>query len=512
MIAPVYVCYLLQPAAGTFHDDGVYLVNAFSLATGHGYRTISLPMNLYQTKLPFLHPVLLALVWKLFPVFPANLVALRMLSLSATVLWAYTTYRLALREMNDSILARWIAVMLLTFPWVLFLSTTTMPETLFGVTSTASLLMFDRNIDAPRGWRLLAGAVLAGASFLFRSAGIALIISWLFLLFRRKQWISAMIFFLVVATLVGPWLAWQGVHPATNDPVGAYYTKLNYQTNSVLSSHSAAHMFRVIALNAVVALISCCPLSALGSNFWSAIFSLLAGLVCVGGWIGYASKRGLTLPIVWFAASLAMILCMMFGLVRYQVPLLAVTLILFGNGIMILLGYFRRHAVTGAIAVLAVCSIGNVADLFTLRRLTIQRESPTWTITPADSWSKTMQTVSWLHQNISRNAVVGANCDPIIFLYSGRKAIRLFSQDNYKLFFDASPNKLPLGSPERLKSHLKANRISYIVMTPMAHYPEAPFLRKQLESLMLASPAAFHVAKRFDDPEFYILKVDRSKL
>jgi len=137
-IVPVYVCYLVQPAAGAFHDDGIYLVNALSLASGHGFRTISLPDELYQTKYPFLYPVLLAVLWKVFPNFPANLLALRMLSLCATVLWAYAAYRLTLREINNPILARWIAVMLLTLPWVLFLGTATMPEALFALTSTAS--------------------------------------------------------------------------------------------------------------------------------------------------------------------------------------------------------------------------------------------------------------------------------------------------------------------------------------------------------------------------------------
>ncbi len=511
LIAPVYACYLVQPAAGAFHDDGIYLVNALSLASGHGFRTISLPDELYQTKYPFLYPTLLALLWKVFPVFPGNLVALRMLSLCATVLWAYAAYRLALREMDNPILARWIAVTLLTLPWVLFLGTATMPETLFAFTSTVSLLMVDRQ-DTQTGWRLWVGAALASIGFLLRSAGVALIFSWLFLFVKRKQWRQAVIFALIVATLSGPWLLWQHMHPATNDLAGAYYTKSNYQNNSILSSHGAANVLRVISLNALVALISCCPLSGLGSDFWSAVFSLMAGFVCIAGWIGYMRKFGLTLPIVWFAANLGMVLCMMFGLARYQVPLSAVTLILFANGVLVLLGRITRHAVTTLITLFAVCSIANVTDLFALRRLTIRQESPTWTMTPADSWPETMQAVSWLRQNTSNDAVVGANCDPIVFLYSGRKAIRLFSQDNYKLFFDPSPNKLPLGSPERLKSHLKANRISYILMTPMAHYPEATFLQKQLASLMLASPGAFHIEKQFGDPQFYILSVDRSKL
>src|SRR5882757_4013578 len=87
-ILPVYFCYLVQPAAGYFHDDGIYLVNALSLSSGHGFRTISLPDELFQTKYPFLYPAILAVLWKLFPAFPANVFVFKLLSMCATGAWA----------------------------------------------------------------------------------------------------------------------------------------------------------------------------------------------------------------------------------------------------------------------------------------------------------------------------------------------------------------------------------------------------------------------------------------
>ena len=73
LLIPVYARYLVQPAIGYYHDDGIYVVNALSLASGHGFRTISLPSELFQTKYPVLYPAILALVWKIFPAFPQNL-------------------------------------------------------------------------------------------------------------------------------------------------------------------------------------------------------------------------------------------------------------------------------------------------------------------------------------------------------------------------------------------------------------------------------------------------------
>jgi hypothetical protein len=91
-IAVLYLPALLAPSAGTFHDDGIYLVTAKSLAQGDGYRILSLPSEAVQTKYPFLFPVALAAVWKLLPDFPANLPALRLLTLFWTAVWCRFAY------------------------------------------------------------------------------------------------------------------------------------------------------------------------------------------------------------------------------------------------------------------------------------------------------------------------------------------------------------------------------------------------------------------------------------
>src|SRR5712692_7478162 len=58
---------------GHDNDDAVYVVTAKALANGQGYRTISLPLEPPQTKYPPLYPLLLSLIWRLYPQFPANL-------------------------------------------------------------------------------------------------------------------------------------------------------------------------------------------------------------------------------------------------------------------------------------------------------------------------------------------------------------------------------------------------------------------------------------------------------
>jgi len=77
VLIPVYWIAWRAPAVGMFHDDGVYLVTAKALATGQGYRIISLPEEIPQTKYPILFPLVLSGVWRLAPEFPENVFVLK---------------------------------------------------------------------------------------------------------------------------------------------------------------------------------------------------------------------------------------------------------------------------------------------------------------------------------------------------------------------------------------------------------------------------------------------------
>src|ERR1700688_4086208 len=68
------------PHFGILQDDGLYLIGGKALAQDSGYRILSLPGQLYQTKSPPLYPLYLSLAWRAIPAFPANLSLAIMLS------------------------------------------------------------------------------------------------------------------------------------------------------------------------------------------------------------------------------------------------------------------------------------------------------------------------------------------------------------------------------------------------------------------------------------------------
>jgi hypothetical protein len=72
---------MIVGVSGVYHDDGIYVSTAKALAEGQGYRLINLPEAPVQTKYPPLYPALLAIIWKLCPTFPDNLVFMQFITL-----------------------------------------------------------------------------------------------------------------------------------------------------------------------------------------------------------------------------------------------------------------------------------------------------------------------------------------------------------------------------------------------------------------------------------------------
>jgi len=72
---------MVPGVSGIYHDDGIYVCTAKALAQGQGYRLINLPGSPIQTKYPIIYPALLAVVWKIWPVFPDNLALMQWLTL-----------------------------------------------------------------------------------------------------------------------------------------------------------------------------------------------------------------------------------------------------------------------------------------------------------------------------------------------------------------------------------------------------------------------------------------------
>lgn len=145
LLVPFYAIGLFAPVVGGFLDDGNYIATARALAQGHGYRISSLPGEMAQTKYPFLLPGALAAVWRVFSSFPANVVALKLIPMLCGLLWGWTIW-LVLRDGLGRTGAVWLATLVLSLPWIVFLSSSVLSETMFAFLTWAALSRFGKEI------------------------------------------------------------------------------------------------------------------------------------------------------------------------------------------------------------------------------------------------------------------------------------------------------------------------------------------------------------------------------
>jgi hypothetical protein len=200
---------------GIAHDDGMYVILGKAIASGQGYRWLHVPGAPPATHFPPGYPAVLAILWLLFPSFPANVVAFKLantlfLGAAAIGVACLARARFGMSQFGAALLglATTLGIPTLT------LTVLVMSEPLFLALLLPTLLYAERITEAqtPRVRDLVLLALLVGVDTLVRTHGITLIGSVVVVLCMRRRFRAAAIFGVVaVATLV-PWQLWVATH------------------------------------------------------------------------------------------------------------------------------------------------------------------------------------------------------------------------------------------------------------------------------------------------------------
>ena len=205
-----------MPQFGFQHDDTIYYVCAKAWATGQGHRIISLPDQPWQTKYPPVFPLLLSLVWRIAPEFPANLKIATVLCwlMTPPLLWLI---RILYRRYDFPAWWAWVMVAVLAVnPYLQIFSTSLLSETLF------TLFVLSVFVIAPRS-AILAG-LLGGIAYLTRTAALPLVIAVPAVYAMRREWRKAVFFVLAMSPFLVGWGIWTKSHMAhSSDAYLLYY-------------------------------------------------------------------------------------------------------------------------------------------------------------------------------------------------------------------------------------------------------------------------------------------------
>jgi len=221
---------------GVFQDDGIYVVLAKSLATGHGYRYLNMPGLPNATHYPPLYPALLALLWKLFPAFPQNVTLFKfanagLLGGAAALFFRFATRRLQLGTIGALVT---VAAFSACAPVVL-LTVMVLSEPMFLCGLAATLLICERAASSGR----LRDAAWAGAAIamlaLVRTLGIFLVPATALVLLWRKEWRATLVLGAVAVVPSIPWQLWVSAHAAEVPAIylGKYGSYLGWLVDAV---------------------------------------------------------------------------------------------------------------------------------------------------------------------------------------------------------------------------------------------------------------------------------------
>ena len=452
----VYYTMLLAPAVGTYHDDGVYAVTAKALANGQGYRIISMPGEPWQTKYPILFPALLALIWRIAPVFPDNVVWLRMVPLASSAAWLSLSWLLLRRLGASKSIAAVLVVLVATTQLVAFLSTALLSETLFAALVTAALLVLTRNHRGcgTRFDGFFAGLLL-GAAVITRAAGVAPAAAGLIALALSRHWRACVQYCLAIAAFALPWIIWVLTRGSAAG-AEAYYTALNYGSWNIVGSYEPAAKVGVFVTNLLRLAVA--PLvfwgiklptsAALGAAVLFVVF-LVRGL-----WRAWREPAALAAT-----ASLLLTMLWVWPPIRFLIPIAPILLWYTYIGA----GKPRRlgAALAAVLCFVSAVHLWNLAD-------EAEKKGATWTQSDyADQWGATRSLLDWVSANTSKETVLAGNLDPQYFLYTGRKSIRAFAADPFRLYYNRPPRPgNPLGTIDQFCTRLRRSGAEYLILQP----------------------------------------------
>ncbi len=461
---------------GGYHDDGIYVITAKALAQGQGYRLIDLPGAPRQTKYPILYPALLALVWKLWPNFPANLLLMKWLSVlcgAGTVGLAY----LFLRRFNyfSGGVALAAGLLCATSSFFLYFASQTFSEIPFALLTIPALWAMEAQIRAPsfRRGRQFGSGVLLGLPFLCRIIGVALVPAGLLLLYYWRRPLRWVILGAAVAML--PWILWMllGLGTWHQDPVTGYYTDYLGWWGST----GPLLLVKVAAGNLVFIIWSIAKLSLEGLDYWMthvALWPILAtvlGLISLVGILGRLG-RGQVLP-YYLLFFLMVVLLWPWSPFRLLVPVTPFIIAYLLAGILTLSGnlpekLWFRVLTAGLVSVLVLANLTLLYQDRVVSRRTgfpypgIPTHYASWN--PA-SWTQYQDLFHWLKANSKPGDVLAAWEDPMLYLYTGRIAIRTFEATPAPrtLYGEAAPS---LGTVADLERTLRTYKVRYLVKMP----------------------------------------------
>ena len=459
--------------AGVYYDDGIYLILGRALAQGEGLRYLNLPGLPAATHYPPGYPAVLALCWRIGGDLPAALALAKGLNVlflagAAGLLAAC----LAKAGAEPIVAALGVAAGAIATP-VLSVTTVAFSEPLFLF--TLALAAWATTEATRKGG--LARAALAGAAwgglFLVRSIGIVAMPVGMTLLLRQRRWQPVTVSGAAALAVIAPWIVWSSAHAheVPNILAGSYGSYLGWYLGALeregpmLAGKIVIHNLRELVR----------PLAVL---LGPPVVPTLGGILIPSGAVllGLGGRRLARLA-PFFAGFLATYLLIVVAwpyppdrFIWGLWPLVTVTLAFGLQEVAAVAMHPGRLRI--ASAVLLGCGVLSGLGYLAREGTGLGRKS--WQASQAASAAAMGPAVEWVRAHVPDSAVVATVNDPLLYLYSGRRAVPMLSWSAEE---HVTAQTVPVAT-RNLADILTAYRPAYVIL-PGGGTPEA-FAAEQL--------------------------------
>jgi len=453
-------------AVGVFHDDGVYAVLAKSIATGQGYRYLHLPGAPEATHYPPGYPLLLALLWRIAPVFPANVALFLFVNAALLALTAWCVERFARTVLDWNCLAAATAAVVATVSYpLLMLSGLVLSEPLFaalllpvliGAENVARRSSGDASLHGASHLRAFAIGASAGLLALVRTHAAAVAIAILLVLALRGRWRSAVMTGAGFAMVLAPWEVWTLTHgQALAEPLRGSYGSYTAWLADGFRSGGPRFIWHTVALNVRESAALLADRFSLGDLAGPrSITACGVGLLLAAGAWSAARKA----PVTVLFAVLYFAILLVWPYTPWRFVFAAWPLVVLFLGELAAAVLRARERLVWPVRGLAF-GVAALVVVGALREETRAYATRAW-MQPADAaTAQIAPLVRWVAQTTSSDDVVAVEGEQLVYLFTGRHALPLapFTAAEY-----VQPRTADQGSAW-LQRILKDFRVNYVL-------------------------------------------------
>lgn len=408
---------------GAYEDDAIYTLLAKALASGDGYRMINLPGAPHATHYPPGYPLMLSLLWRVWPDFPDNVVVFKfanaiLLSISAAGMYLFARARLGWTALGSALVAC-VGTASLT---ILHLAGLVLSEPLYLVLLFAALLATERCADDGNVRTAAFAGVLLGALTMVRTIGVVAIGAALLVLLLRRRLRVAMTLGVMTACFLVPWQLWVGAHEGELAAIltGKYGSYTSWLADGY--REGGLTFARQVALRNLISMANELSWLVMPANVrWPLLLALAAVVPLVIGGLIVLARRAPVL-VTYFALYLVLITAWPFAPQRFLLAMWPIIVLAGASAIQWLWRWRTNGGVLAAgrwfaLGAAMVLVAGHLA--YNVRGYAEQ----SWTELQKQSGVSARPLVEWVAGNTRPDDILSTEHDVVVFLYTGRRGI-----------------------------------------------------------------------------------------